>query len=391
MKQWLLALIVVVTWTFAPAQGAADAGDVVSVDVSGESSLKANDPKVQALDVAFSHAVRRVTEGLTVGKLSVAQRRGIQHQIYRRARRYIRSYALRNRELGEGRLRVTITARVDSGKIREVLSSLGVGKEEPAPAVAARGRARPKVIVVASHANPQGVEPSSSSGRSGAVERTVTELGFEVAKRSGATPVSASAGELPLGDGEVAQLAASAGAGGAFVVAVKARGDGAIRATRQVGAVASAIVRVVDAATASKVVEGRASAAGYGADAGTAERRAGAEAVRLAMSKVRRRLDSYWPVSRDTGDDIAVVISGLRTERALGAIERHLASSRAKISITGRRLRLGFVQWSVASSLSARRLAALLSSVPMSAGSIRARVKSAKRIEVRVRDFAGGS
>jgi len=383
MKQWILASWLTIALAPVPVSAGEDAADVVALDVMGESSVDDADPKVRALDDAFAQAVRRVTEGLLPGRLSVEQRRAVQEHVYRRARRFVRSYSLRDSAQADGRLRLGVTARVSTAQIREVLQSQGIAAsadEAPSPAPAPV-RARPKVAVL--------VASSGSSGTDGAADmaqRGVEELGFEVAHSRDLPPPTS--GELVAAD-EAIRLAGK-GVGGAFVVALSAKDDGGIRATGLRGAVATARLRVVDGG-GGEVGEATASAASYAGDAALAERKASAEALRLALAKMRRPLAAYWPAPAPRQGGIDIVITGIHSERSLSAIERHLAASRAKIDIVARRLRRGMFQWNVDSSLSATRLAALLGSVPMPSGSISARSTGPTRIEVRVQDFSGGS
>jgi hypothetical protein len=195
-------------------------------------------------------------------------------------------------------------------------------------------------------------------------------------------------GRLPLTDDEAAQLATARKAGGVFLAGIQSRSDGVIRATSLAGAVATASVRVVDAG-GSVVATAKASAASFGKGDDAAQGRAGAEALRRALAKLRKRLDRYWPAVKATTGGVIVSMTGMRSHRALRAIERHLAASRSPIRIIRRRLSQGMVQLVVDSKLSPKRLAAVIRSAPLSSASLSARARDS-RVEVRVRDFSGG-
>jgi hypothetical protein len=319
------------------------------------------------------------------GTPTAEQRAAINRDIYRRARRFVKSFKVDSSRTMEGESELVVIAKVDRDQIKQALDRIGVAKSA-GQSTAAAGGPRPKVIALASWSSPAGAR-SARELRSLA-RSAVTELGFEVADE-GQVPVSSQAGgQLPLSDDEGAALAKSRKAGGAFLAGIQSRPDGTIRGTTLVGAVATASVRVVDD---SGTVVGKvgASAAGYGPSSTAAQSRAGSEALRRALAKLRRPLDRYWPPVKATLGGVTVSMTGLRSHVVLQAIERHLAASRSPIRIIRRRLSSGMVQLVVDSKLSPGRLAAIISSAPVPSASVAARARDGQ-VEVRVRDFSGG-
>lgn len=368
---------------------AASAQNIETVKATGRAQIGDPDARTVALDEAFRKAVRQVTQSLLPARLSAKQREALNRDIYRRSRRYVVSFNVLATRQGETESELVVSVRVNRAQLVDTLGKMGISKtsQSAGPAPAGAAGMRPPVVVIAQWSGTGGARERSRVDRMAA--SAVGELGFEI-KPTGQVPASSSAGsKLPLTDSEAAQVAGAAQAGGGFVAGIQSRPDGTVRATQLTGAVATARVRVVDS-QGKLIADSSGSAAGFGADAEAAETMAGTEALRRALAKLRRRLSSHWPAAgKAASQGVTVSLTGVRSHGVLRAIERHLSASRAKVRIVRRRMSQGLVQLVVDSTLSAKRLAAIVRSAPVSSASIRAREKDGQ-VQVRVRDFSGG-
>jgi len=356
----------------------AGAQKIQSLSVEGRAPASSEHARTIALDKAFGAAVRQVAASRVPSPLSADGRRRLNTEVYRRARRFIASFRVASQVQEGEQLVLSVSARVDVGKLTSAIEALQLASPKPQGGGSSVRSSRPKVVVVGA-IMPGGTTLGADVGSS--LARAVQDAGLKVAA-SPAAPVTNVEGAM--------NAAAKAKVGGAVLVIVNRGAQKPVRGTSLAGAEVTVSVRVLDRRGSATISEVESEAAGFGPSSAAARRHATKEALVRALSEARKDIDKRWSLPLDR-EGIQVTIVGVQSYRTLQALERHASASRSKLAITGRRLGHGVIQWTVASRLDAKQLAALLKSAPIPSGSISARAGSAGKIEVRVRDFGGGA
>jgi hypothetical protein len=359
------------------------------VEARGEAAGGGEPARVQAIDAALAQAL-----GSTLAEVvPAAQRRthgkAINDKIVRHARRFVSGFRVLDQGESEGRLRLRLVARVDMDKLRDALGELGIELAEPGPATAPR----PKMIVLV-HAT-IGDDTAASFGERGqdggpagqALVRALRELGFDIVNTAGrAVPVSRETPQgLPLSDQAAAEMARQAGAGGAFVVGLRAEPDGQIRGTSQAGARGRAAIRVLDlAGRAGVVARAEIAGAGFADSMDQALAAAAADLITRLVLAVAPHLAQHWPPALAAGDEMLIEVDGVSGWQHVRPLMEHLAGTRGIDRVWPRHLGRRGVILGVATSMDRRRVAAALrrATVPGAAISVHSSGDAGLRISL---------
>lgn len=198
------------------APSAARAEDLALYEIEGEAEAGASDPRVAALDDAFSRAVAQALSDVLDAEARKANRAAVNEHIVGRARLWIARFTVTKDETVDGRRQLTVAVRVDRDKMRARLGELSIATssgsgEQPKPG------ARSAVILLRT-ADPRGAHASYGTG----AEKDLPGLGALAASLRGAgmaikrAPASGPAAS-PLDDEAAAALAAEAKADVAVV------------------------------------------------------------------------------------------------------------------------------------------------------------------------------
>lgn len=371
------------------ARGSAEAGDASS----GRSARDV------AIDRAFADAVsQQVARELTTSERRRV-RAGIDRDIVRRARLFVRSYKVTAEEAIEGRQVVTIAAVLDLGKLGEALGKLGVtvGDTARRPAPVADG-ARPSIALIV-HASRGATVDTTFGARGGAggpagtsLAAQLDALGFRVASTRGVTAAASTdaVAELPVGDSAAIELARSVGAGGAVVVGIDVASDGPIRATQLRGAAGRAAVRVLDVGSGAVVMSASLDAAGIGAADAAAIDAVAAMLGRLVGERAGAAMTGHWPSAiAASGNGRVVVVRGAARWASVDAVQRRLGAIPGNRGVSLGRLQSGVVVLVIDTGLSASELARQLGSVALPLGTASARAVG-DRVEVEIDGDAEG-
>jgi hypothetical protein len=230
--------------------GPAAAEDVATYETDGAADTAVADARTRALDVAFAAAVRRaLTEVVPAAELA-RRKDELDRQLVTRARLWVASFKVLRQADAGGTLRLTAAVRIDRERLRAKLAELGVPLLPAAP-VAPPVAAPRAATVLMRVVNPGGVMATYGAGASReipaseAVAAAVQATGLSVVPAPASGPAVSPEGALPLDDAAARALATAAGAQVAVIVSVGLDGAGAVRASRQTGALAHARVRVL--------------------------------------------------------------------------------------------------------------------------------------------------
>lgn len=376
-------------------RGAADLGAGAEADI--------RDARVRAIDTALAAAVGRALADLLDDKTRKRNRQLLNAELVKRARRYVAGFKVLAEEADGDRYRVRIRARLDLDTVRARLLELGIERDSSAEP---SSEPRPKVTVLTHATLGERVEVSfGSQGRArGASFQTVIthldEQGFTTVAAVGTEAPAAR--ELPpgvpLSDEAAAEVARAVGAGGAFVVGVKAWREGPIRATSLIGALATATIRVVDvpggsdggsngASTgrANLLAQAEVRAAGYGPTEDQALADASARAAERAMRAVIKAVIDYWPPQVASAEDALLIeVRGYRTWRDVRALHKQLADTQGITRTWPRQLGRSGVVLAAETKLSRRRVAAALRRTALSDARVSTRRQGEGRLLVTI-------
>lgn len=356
-----------------PAAAEEPVGERV-VEARGEAPLGSGtirDARGRAIDTAFAEGVGQALAASLDSRTRARHRKVLNAEIVRRARRFVAGFTTIAEESDDTRYRVRIRVRIDTDKLNARLAELGIGAADQAPADI-RSEPRPKVVALV-HAS-LGAEVQVSFGArgaaSGAVYQTIDarldEQGFEIASAAGteAAPAREVPDGLPLSDDGAAALASGSGAGGAFVVGVKAWREGPIRATSLIGALATARIRVVDVrdggASGALIAEAEVRAAGFAESEEQALTDAAARAAERAIAAVTAAAVAYWPPLIAAEDALLIEVRDYRGWGDIRALRKRLADTHGVEQVWPRQLGRRGITLAVRASIDRRRLARAL-------------------------------
>jgi hypothetical protein len=378
----IVALVLCTALTSAPLFA-----ETRDVEARGEAAAGGVSARVQAIDAGLAEALGTTLAEVVPAAQRRTHARAINDRIVRRARLFVSGFRVLEQTENAGRLRLRLVARVDMDKLRDALDELGVELAEPSTAT------RPKMIVLV-HAT-IGDDTAASFGERGqdggpagkALVRALGELGFDIVNAAGrGVPVSRETPRgLPLSDQAAAELARQAGAGGAFVVGLRAEPDGPIRGTAQAGARGRAAIRVLDlAGRASVVTSAEITGAGFADSLDQALAAAAADLIARLVLAVAPHLAERWPPALSTGDEMLVEIDGVSGWQQVRPLVQHLAGTRGVNRVWPRHLGRHGVILGVATSMDRRRVAAALrrATLPNAAISVHSRGDTGLRISI---------
>ncbi len=353
------APIIAVLLLAASAAPARADGDLAVFEVSGDAPADAPDAKTRALDAAFAGAVARALAAEADAATLRAHRQRVDADILGRARRYIASFKTLATETRDGRVHVTIQAKVDRGRVRAALAEIGVSAERPKPR-------RPEILALV------GAETDDP----GAVSMMWRALEGQGIKRFGLP-------KLPADDAGAINLGRDAHVGAVLVVRIVAAREGRIRATSEHGARVTATVRLLEVDGGVVVISTEFTEAGHGADPAAAARDAVTALAVAVAQEVGEAAARRWPEPR-AGSAAGVVVR-VRGAVRWGSIEAiQTAAALPGTRAVVRRVSGGEVDIGIEGVATAERVAGALRTATLPLGSLRVDKVAGDRIEVAV-------
>ncbi len=349
---------------------AEDRSPLELVEVDGAARMDEDDPRAVAVDAAFARAVEEAVAVLVPPGMRSQYRVQIRDGVVRRARLYVARYRVQEEGDDGTTYRVRIAAWVDVAKLRGALADVGVRLDAPAVAPVVDTRARPRLLVLVRTAVGETVlanygRYASDGGPVGvAVATEMTSLGFDLVSAAGvpipveATPASA------LSDVAVAEMARTAGAGGAVVVDASLGADGRVRGTALLGAVGSARVRVLSVTDTgvARVAADQVEAAAF-AEAANLALDAASRALGLrGVGAVAAAAERYWPPAVIAPGNVVIEVRGAPTWSVVREIWRAVAKAPGVSAVTPRVLRRGYVAFEISTGQQAGQVARALAS-----------------------------
>jgi hypothetical protein len=259
------AILIATAW---PA--AVRAEDIASYETEGDADAGGAEPRVAALDDAFSRAVTAALADLVDPEVRKTNKAALNQHILGHARLWVAKFTVTRDETADGRRQLTVLVRVDRDKVRDKLTELNIAAATGAPPPVPN--ARPIVVLLrttdgtATHASygasaekePPGFAALASALRSGGM----------IVKRAGAAgPAARATGDLPLEDDEADAFAADAKSELAAIAGVAIGAPVPIRGVAAPAVLVTAHVRVI--ARGKKLVgQGTASVAARGSEPG---------------------------------------------------------------------------------------------------------------------------
>ena len=146
----LLGLLLVLGLGLLPASARAE--DIAIYEVEGEAETSAADPRVAALDEAFSRAITQALGELIDADTRKASKAALNEHILGRARLWVARFSVTRDQTADGRRQLTVTVRVDRDTLRARLGELAIPLATSGGGSgagdAARPGARPAVILL---------------------------------------------------------------------------------------------------------------------------------------------------------------------------------------------------------------------------------------------------
>jgi hypothetical protein len=244
----LLGLLLALAVALAP--GVARAEDLAVYEVEGEADASAADPRVAALDEAFSRAVGQALGELVDAEARKANKAALSEHILGRARLWIARFTVTKDETADGRRQLTVTVRIDRDKLRARLGELNIGTAPPGEQ--ARPGAKAAVILLRT-ADARGVRASFGARAEkdppglGALASALRGGGMVIRRAPAAGPAPRADGDLPLDDDAAESLAGEAKAELAAIAGVSVGEPVAARGVAQPVVLVTAHVRLVGA------------------------------------------------------------------------------------------------------------------------------------------------
>jgi len=129
----LLALLL----GLALASSAARAEDIAVYEAEGEADASGADPRVAALDEAFSRAIAQALADVIDAETRKANKAALAEHVLGRARLWVARFSVTKDETVDGRRQLTVSVRVDRDKMRARLGELDISAapagEQPRP------------------------------------------------------------------------------------------------------------------------------------------------------------------------------------------------------------------------------------------------------------------
>lgn len=230
----------------APSHARAE--DIAGYETDGDADAGGTDPRVAALDEAFSRAAAAALHDLLDAETRKAHKAVLDREVVGRARLWIAKFTVTRDETADGRRQLTVMVRVDRDKMRARLGELNIAT--PPPGEQPRPGAR-TVVVLLRIATPDGARATYGATAEkelaglGALGATLREAGMQLKRATASGPAARPTGDLPLEDTEADALAAEAKADLAAIAGVTVGAPVAARGVAMPGVLVTAHVRLV--------------------------------------------------------------------------------------------------------------------------------------------------
>ncbi|MBA3398240.1 MAG: hypothetical protein H0T89_36780, partial [Deltaproteobacteria bacterium] len=136
MRIWIILLGLLLTMSvLAPSHVRAE--DIAAYEAEGDANAGGTDPRVAALDEAFSRAAAAALQDLLDAETRKAHKAVLDREVVGRARLWIAKFTVTRDETADGRRQLTVMVRVDRDKMRARLAELNIATppagEQPRP------------------------------------------------------------------------------------------------------------------------------------------------------------------------------------------------------------------------------------------------------------------
>jgi hypothetical protein len=205
------------------------AEEVVAYEAEGDAPSTATDPRVSALDDAFSKAASAAVGDLVTGDVRTAHKGELDREIVGHARLWVVKFTVTKDETNDDRRQLTVSVRIDRDKIRARLGELAIATRDTSAAPGndtTTGEPIHTVTILLRVATPAGVRADYGQ----AAEKDVPGLavlttvfrtaGMAVRRAPASGPAARAQGDLPLDDDEAEALAGDAKAELAVIAGV---------------------------------------------------------------------------------------------------------------------------------------------------------------------------
>lgn len=282
------------------------AEDIASYEVEGEADAAADDPRVAALDEAFSRAINQALAELVDAEPRKAHKTAINQHILGRARLWVAKFAVAKDATMDGRRQLTVVVRVDRDKMRARLGELNIPLSQSGSDVAKPGVKTVTVLVRVS--DPAGARASFGASAEkdvpglGALAAQLRAAGMAIKRAPAVGPAVKPGTELPLDDEAAEALAIEAKAETAAVANVAIGAPVPLRGLPEHGVLVVAKVRAV--ARGKKLVgEGTAAVTARGTEQAAIEAAIDHAIVAAASDVVPPAPAQLGKAGAFTGDD----------------------------------------------------------------------------------------
>jgi hypothetical protein len=237
---FVLALLLVAPFAYAE--------DIASYEMEGDSDAGGSDPRVAALDEAFSRAAAAAVGELVDADVRKANKAVVDKEIVGRARLWVAKFTVTKDENTDGRRQLTVMVRIDRDKMRARLAELNIATgqvgETPKPGAKT-------VVVLMRISSPEGARASYGATAEkelpgmGAFAAALRAAGMTTKRAPASGPAAKPGGELPLDDGEADALAAEAKADVVAIAGVTVGDPMFVRGVAGNGVLVTAHVKVI--------------------------------------------------------------------------------------------------------------------------------------------------
>jgi hypothetical protein len=357
------------------------AEDIASYEMEGDADAGGTDPRVAALDEAFSRAASAAIQELVDTDVRKSNKGPIDKEIVGRARLWVTKFTVNKDETRDGRRELVVMVRIDRDKIRARLAELNIASGVPTEAPKAAAKSS---VVLMRLVTPDGTRATYGASAEkelpgmGALAGTLRTAGMQTKRASASGPAAKPGGDFPLEDADADALAAEAKADFATVAGVVVGEPTFVRGVPQPGVLVTAHVKVL-ARGGKPVGQGTATVAARGTDAsviGAAIERALVAATTDVLPPPKATLSQAPTFSGDdtpiAQEGVVLVKLGPKTPWGLVVAEqKYLAGAKGVQRAVVRRLSPGGWIIGVTTTESIERIAAIAKKAPASDTSVK--------------------
>jgi putative component of toxin-antitoxin plasmid stabilization module len=355
------------------------AEDIAAYPVEGDSDPGATDPRVAALDEAFSRAVTAALSDVLDAATRKAHKQVLDKEILARARLWIAGFKVDKEELVDGRKQLSVTVRVDRDKMRARLEQLDIGAAPDPTAAVRTGVVLLRVTEGTAARASFGSTAEKDLPGLAALSSTLRASGITLKKAPATGTAARATGDLPLDDDDAEGLATELKAELAVVAGVTVGPITPIRGVATNASLITAHVRVI--ARGKKLVgQGVAAVASRGSETSAIS----AAIERAVVAAAGDAMPSSQAIDKPTGftgDDTPLAEPGVvliripaKTPYALVAAElKYLAGAKGISRASLHRVSPGGWVIGVATAESVQKVASIARKAP--AADISAQVK----------------